>query len=58
MSGPIGWGDGLKNRVVFSWAFVELMGWFWAFGTVREERQKNAVKTAERQARRNEEEGF
>ena len=42
------WGEGLKNRVVFTWAFLEMITWFWAFVTLREERQAMAVRIAER----------
>jgi hypothetical protein len=45
-----GWGEGLKNRVVFTWAFVEMMAWFWVFVTLREERQQLAIKIAKRKA--------
>lgn len=24
-----GWADGLQNSVVFTWAFLEMMCWFW-----------------------------
>jgi hypothetical protein len=34
------WGEGLKNRVVFTWAFLELITWFWIFLTLREERRE------------------
>lgn len=27
--GGLGVGDELKNSVVFTWAFLEMMGWFW-----------------------------
>lgn len=32
------WGEGLKNRIFFTWAFVEMIAWFWVFVTLREER--------------------
>lgn len=33
------WGsDGLKNRVFFTFVFVEMMAWFWTWVTLREER--------------------
>lgn len=35
---------GLKNDVVFSWAFVELVAMFWVFSTLREERKTIALK--------------
>jgi hypothetical protein len=47
---PSSWGEGLKNRVVFTWAFLEMMTWFWAFVTLREERQSLAVRKAEKRA--------
>lgn len=25
----VGVGEQLKNRVVFTWAFLEMLGWFW-----------------------------
>ena len=45
-----GWGEGLKNRVVFTWAFVEMVTWFWVFVTLREERRELANKIAQRKA--------
>ncbi|KAI9650148.1 hypothetical protein NHQ30_000161 [Ciborinia camelliae] len=45
-----GWGEGLKNRIVFTWAFIEMMAWFWVFVTLREERQQIAIKHAKRKA--------
>lgn len=36
------WGEGLKNRVLFTWAFLEMMTWFWVFVTLREERAERA----------------
>ena len=47
---PSGWGEGLKNRVFFTWAFVELVTWFWIFVTLREERRELATRIAERRA--------
>jgi hypothetical protein len=44
------WGEGLKNRVVFTWAFVEMITWFWVFVTLREERRDMAMRIAERRA--------
>ncbi|KAL2828684.1 increased loss of mitochondrial DNA protein 1 [Aspergillus cavernicola] len=40
--------DHLKNRVVFTYGFMEMMFWFWIFLTLREERQEIAVRFAER----------
>lgn len=31
-------GDGLKNDVIFAFAFVEMITWFWVWITLREER--------------------
>jgi len=45
-----GWGEGLKNRVVFTWAFLEMITWFWAFVTLREERQALARRVQEKRA--------
>lgn len=33
-------GDGLKNSVVFTFAFIEMVSWFWVWVTLREERQE------------------
>lgn len=30
--GGKGWGAELRNGVVFTWAFLEMMGWFWVSG--------------------------
>jgi hypothetical protein len=36
---PSAWGgDGLKNRVFFTFMFVEMVSWFWIWVTLREER--------------------
>lgn len=36
---PAGWGgDMLKNRVFFTFMFVEMISWFWVWVTLREER--------------------
>jgi len=32
------WSDGLKNDMVFAFAFVEMISWFWVWVTLREER--------------------
>jgi Increased loss of mitochondrial DNA protein 1 len=47
------WGEGLKNRVVFTWAFLEMITWFWLFVTLREERREFATRQAERRAAEN-----
>jgi hypothetical protein len=36
--------------VVFTWAFLEMVTWFWAFLTLREERQAIAIRLAEKRA--------
>ncbi|KAF5673909.1 hypothetical protein FHETE_3296 [Fusarium heterosporum] len=37
---PAGWGgDMLKNRLFFTFIFIEAMTWFWVWLTLREERQ-------------------
>ena len=47
--GASGWGgDGLKNRVFFTFAFVELISWFWVWVTLREERQNVLARKATR----------
>jgi hypothetical protein len=40
--------------MVFSWAFLELVTWFWIFVTLREERREAAVKIAQRRAAQDE----
>jgi hypothetical protein len=47
---PSSWGEGLKNRVLFTWAFVEMITWFWVFVTLREERRDIAMRIAQRKA--------
>ena len=37
-------GDNLKNGLVFSWAFIELVGWFLVFITLREERRQRGAR--------------
>lgn len=48
---PSSWGEGLKNRVLFTWAFVEMITWFWVFVTLREERRDIAIRIAERRVK-------
>jgi hypothetical protein len=38
----------LKNRVLFTWAFVELITWFWIYNTLREERREAALRAQRR----------
>ncbi|KAM0137820.1 hypothetical protein ACHAP3_004051 [Botrytis cinerea] len=45
-----GWGEGLQNRIVFTWGFIEMIAWFWVFVTLREERQQIAFKKAQKKA--------
>ncbi|EAW11159.1 uncharacterized protein ACLA_088480 [Aspergillus clavatus NRRL 1] len=40
--------DQLKNRVVFTYGFMEMMFWLWIFITLREERQEIATRFAGR----------
>ncbi|PVH88260.1 hypothetical protein DL98DRAFT_508973 [Cadophora sp. DSE1049] len=47
---PSLWGEGLKNRVLFTWAFVEMITWFWVFVTLREERREMALRIQQRRA--------
>ncbi|OHE93267.1 hypothetical protein CORC01_11410 [Colletotrichum orchidophilum] len=38
---PSSWGgDGLKNRVFLTFAFLEMLCWFWAWMTLREEQEE------------------
>ena len=41
-------GRGIGSGIVFSWAFVEVIGWFWAFITLRDERREAVAKEARR----------
>lgn len=47
-----GWGgDALKNRVFFTFVFVEMVSWFWVWVTLREERREvQARKMARRRS--------
>ncbi|KAK4148895.1 increased loss of mitochondrial DNA protein 1 [Chaetomidium leptoderma] len=48
---PSGWGgDALKNRVFFSFMFVETMSWFWVWVTLQEERRDLLAKKARRRS--------
>ncbi|RDL34633.1 Uncharacterized protein BP5553_07761 [Venustampulla echinocandica] len=47
---PSSWGEGLKNRVFFTWAFVEVLTWYWIFVTLREERREFVQRLAIRRA--------
>ncbi|KAH7132413.1 increased loss of mitochondrial DNA protein 1 [Dendryphion nanum] len=41
-------GDHLKNSVVFTWGFVEMVTWFWVFITIRDERRQRTIKLLEK----------
>jgi hypothetical protein len=48
---PSGWGgDALKNRVFFTFIFVETVSWFWIWVTLQEERRETAARKARRRA--------
>lgn len=52
---PSGWGgDALKNRVFFTFMFLEMITWFWIWVTLREERAGlvERLKAARRADRR------
>ncbi|KAK4462604.1 increased loss of mitochondrial DNA protein 1 [Cladorrhinum samala] len=49
---PSGWGgDALKNRVFFTFAFVETISWFWIWVTLGEERRDLIAKKERRERR-------
>lgn len=44
---PATWGgDALKNRVFFTFVFVEMVSWFWVWVTLREERSEILARKA------------
>lgn len=46
---PATWGgDGLKNRVFFTFAFLETVSWFWLWVTLQEERRSVLARKAMR----------
>ncbi|KAH6847134.1 increased loss of mitochondrial DNA protein 1 [Chaetomium sp. MPI-CAGE-AT-0009] len=48
---PSSWGgDALKNRVFFTFMFVETMSWFWVWVTLQEERRDVLAKRARRRS--------
>lgn len=48
---PSTWGgDVLKNRVFFTFMFVETMSWFWVWVTLQEERREVLAKRARRRS--------
>ncbi|KAK4229282.1 increased loss of mitochondrial DNA protein 1 [Podospora fimiseda] len=55
---PTGWGgDALKNRVFFTFAFVETVGWFWVWVTLGEERRGLIMKKERKERRERERRG-
>ncbi|CCU78904.1 Ilm1p [Blumeria hordei DH14] len=44
------WGEGFKNRIFFTWAFIEMIAWFWVFVTLREERRALILRVQEKRA--------
>ena len=50
---PSGWGgDALKNRVFFTFMFIETISWLWVWVTLQEERREVLTRRAARQRRR------
>ncbi|KAK4034132.1 increased loss of mitochondrial DNA protein 1 [Parachaetomium inaequale] len=48
---PASWGgDALKNRVFFTFMFVETMSWFWVWVTLQEERREVLARKARRRS--------
>ncbi|KPM44461.1 hypothetical protein AK830_g2134 [Neonectria ditissima] len=48
---PAGWGgDGLKNRLFFTFMFIETLTWFWIWVTLREERNAILDKKSRRRS--------
>ncbi|KAF4470187.1 hypothetical protein FALBO_2906 [Fusarium albosuccineum] len=48
---PAGWGgDALKNRLFFTFMFIETMTWFWIWVTLREERTAIMSKKSRRRS--------
>jgi hypothetical protein len=43
-------GDALKNRLFFTFMFVETISWFWAWVTLQEERRELLAKKARRRS--------
>ncbi|MCJ1299419.1 hypothetical protein MMC08_002211 [Hypocenomyce scalaris] len=41
-----GWGEDLKNSIVFTWGFVEVLCWFWIYVTLRDERREAVARMA------------
>ncbi|KAI9670372.1 MAG: hypothetical protein M1817_004415 [Caeruleum heppii] len=51
-----GYTEGLANSVVFTWAFIEMVSWFWIYVTLRDQRRESAIRLMEK--RRAEEESL
>ena len=47
-SSGVGGVKGLANSVVFTWAFVELIYWFWIYSSLKEERKNAAARMLKR----------
>lgn len=47
---PSSWGEGLKNRVFFTWAFIEMIAWFWVYVTLREERKELSLRKQQKKS--------
>lgn len=45
-------GDGLKNRLIFTFMFLEMATWFWIWITLREERAGVVDRLRKQHARR------
>lgn len=48
-------GDGLKNDIMFTFAFVEMITWFWIWVTLREERGELVRKSLKEKRRERDE---
>ncbi|KAI0175485.1 increased loss of mitochondrial DNA protein 1 [Hypoxylon sp. FL1284] len=44
----VGGGDGLRNRVFFTFAFLEFLSWFWVWVTLKEEASRFVVRKKRR----------
>ena len=50
--------NGLGNRVLFTFVFIEMMSWFWIWVTLREERPAVVEKMMRERARERERERY
>ncbi|KAI9826526.1 MAG: hypothetical protein M1826_006627 [Phylliscum demangeonii] len=41
-------GNGVANNVVFTWAFLEMVVWFWIYATLRDERRELAQRVTQK----------